>query len=77
MTLDEIAQQLSELHQDLIRSHPPQVMTPREAAKFLSVTDETLLRWRKDCVGPTYSQPNSRIVRYLHEDLIAFVKEHQ
>lgn len=77
MTLEQISDQLSVLHQDIIRSQPPEVMTSREAAKYLSVTDETLLRWRKDCVGPPYSQPNCRIVRYLHADLVAWMKEHQ
>lgn len=77
MTLEQISDQLTVLHQDIIRSQPPEVMTSRAAAKFLSVTDETMLRWRKDDVGPVFSQPNSRIVRYLHSDLVEFVKEHQ
>ena len=47
------------------------------AADFLGVTTETLLRWRKDAWGPKYSQPTPRMVRYLREDLITFLKEHQ
>ena len=77
MTLDQISERLDALHQDLVRSHPPQIMTTAEAARFLSVTDETLFRWRKDGVGPSYSQPNSRVIRYLHEDLLAWMKEQQ
>ena len=77
MTLNEIGERIAALHNDLIRSNPPQIMTSREAAQFLSVTDETMLRWRKDGVGPSYSQPNSRIVRYLHNDLVSWMKEHQ
>jgi hypothetical protein len=77
MNLKQISEQLSDLHRDIVRSHPPELMTPREAANYLSITNETLLRWRKDCVGPKYSQPNSRIVRYLRDDLVEFVKEHQ
>jgi len=77
MTLDQIAERLDSLHQDLVRSHPPQIMTTTEAARFLSVTDETLFRWRKDGVGPSYSQPNSRVVRYLHQDLLDWMKEQQ
>ncbi len=75
MTIDELSEQLEALHNDLIRSHPPQVMTCREAAQFLAVTDETLFRWRKDGVGPSYSQPNSRLIRYLYDDLVAWMKE--
>lgn len=55
----------------------PEVMTPAQAAAFLRVTTETLFRWRKDGSGPRYSQPNARIVRYLRDDLIAFLKENR
>ena len=77
MTIDELA--ALEMHAELrlLRSNPPQVMTSREAAQFLSVTDETMFRWRKDGVGPSYSQPNSRIVRYLRDDLVEWMREHQ
>ena len=54
-----------------------EVMTPSDAADFLGVTTETLLRWRKDAWGPKYSQPTPRMVRYLREDLITFLKEHR
>ena len=77
MTIEKIGQQLADLHRDLIRSHPPEVMTPAEAAEYVGVTTETLFRWRKDAIGPKYSQPNPRIVRYLRDDLLAFLKEHQ
>ena len=77
MTIDELSEQLKTLHNDLIRSHPPQVMTSREAGQFLGVTDETMFRWRKDGIGPSYSQPNSRVVRYLHEDLVSWMKENR
>ena len=77
MTIDELSEQLKTLHNDLIRSNPPHVMTSREAGQFLGVTDETMFRWRKDGIGPSYSQPNARLVRYLHEDLVSWMKEHQ
>ena len=54
-----------------------EVMTPQEAADFLRVKVDTLMRWRKDGVGPKYSQPNWRIVRYTREDLLAWLKEQQ
>lgn len=77
MTIDQLSEQISELRKDVIRSNPPQVMNTQEAACFLGVTDETMFRWRKDGVGPKYSQPNSRIVRYLRDDLISWMKEYQ
>lgn len=77
MTIEELSEQLQSLQKDLIRSNPPEVMTCREAALFLSVTDETMLRWRKDGVGPSYSQPNSRVVRYLTRDLVAWLEDNR
>ncbi len=73
----EISQQIADLRAVIVRANPPEVMTPQEAAAFLGVTDETLFRWRKDGFGPAYSQPNSRIVRYLRDDLISWLEEHR
>lgn len=77
MTLDEIADKLSAIHDGLARAHPPQVMTTEEAAAFLGVTPETLFRYRKDAIGPKYSRINDRVIRYLHDDLVAWMKEHR
>lgn len=77
MTLDEIGQQLADLHRDLIRSHPPILMTTKECAAFMSVTEETLFRWRKDGFGPPYSQPNVRVIRYNRDDVVAWMQEHR
>ncbi|MDJ0993803.1 MAG: helix-turn-helix domain-containing protein [Dinoroseobacter sp.] len=77
MTLDQIHDSISALRQDLVRSNPPEIMTSRECAAFMDVSDETLVRWRKDGFGPPYSQPNSRIVRYLRSDVIDWLREHQ
>lgn len=56
-------------------SRPPEVMTPAEAAEFLSLTVDTLFRYRKDAKGPRYCQTGDRTVRYLREDLVAWLKE--
>ncbi|WP_217356943.1 helix-turn-helix transcriptional regulator [Ruegeria arenilitoris] len=77
MTIQDIGQQIADLRVDMIRANPPQVMNPEEAATFLGVTTETLFRWRKDGNGPKFSQPTSRVVRYLRSDLIEFLREYQ
>lgn len=77
MTLNEIGQQLADLHRDVLRANPPEIMTPKEAAGFIGVTEDTLFRWRKDATGPKYAKPTERMVRYLKDDLIAFLKEHR
>lgn len=75
MTLDEIGQQLTDLRAHMNLAHPPAVMTPAQAAEMIGVTTETLFRWRKDRVGPPYSQPTSRIVRYVRDDVLAWMRE--
>lgn len=77
MTLNEIGQQLAELRDQLQKNMPRDVMTPGEAAEMIGVSVETLYRWRKDGFGPAYSQPNHRVVRYLREDVLAFLREHR
>ena len=75
MTIAELAASIEELRETVLRSHPPEIMTPKECAAYLEVTDETLFRWRKDGFGPPYSQPNSRIVRYLRSEVVEWLKE--
>jgi predicted DNA-binding transcriptional regulator AlpA len=75
MTQLDLSQQIADLRAVVLRANAPEVMTPGEAAEFLGVTTETLYRWRKDAWGPRYSQVNPRIVRYLRDDLVAFLRE--
>ncbi|WFE74258.1 AlpA family transcriptional regulator [Roseinatronobacter sp. S2] len=77
MTLEKLGQEMADLRSVVLRANAPEVMTPGEAAEFLGVTTETLYRWRKDAWGPKYSQVNARIVRYLRDDLVAFLREKQ
>ena len=66
-TIDQLSQEIKELRKDLFRAIPPKAMNPVEAAQFLGVTTETLFRWRKDGIGPRYSQPTPRFLRYACE----------
>ena len=59
------------------RTNPPLIMTSQEAAYVLGVTTESLLRWRKDGIGPRYCKPSPRVLRYLRDDLLAWNKESQ
>lgn len=58
-----------------VRIDVPAVMTPDECAEFLGLSKETLLNWRKTGDGPKWSQPTDRIVRYLGEDVISWLRE--
>lgn len=76
MAVGDLSQQIAELRELIVRAHPPEVMKPSEAAALIGVAVETLQRWRKDGFGPKYIQPNVRIVRYLRDDVLAFLEEH-
>ena len=48
-------------------------MTLAQAAQFLGVSEDYLRDHRKRRWGPPYSQPASKIVRYMRSDLIAWL----
>ncbi|WP_417809625.1 helix-turn-helix transcriptional regulator [Thioclava sp.] len=68
---------LAELRSAIEAQQYPQIMTPAQAADFLGVSDYYLLDLRKRKSGPAYSQPASKIVRYIRDDLIAWMNEHR
>lgn len=74
MKLGEISDQLTSLKDALVRSHPPDVMTTQEASAYLNMSEMTVFNMRKDGKGPKFFQPTPRLVRYLKEDLIDWVK---
>eukprot|EP00581_Thalassiosira_minuscula_P026121 CAMPEP_0184404978 /NCGR_PEP_ID=MMETSP0738-20130409/235_1 /TAXON_ID=385413 /ORGANISM="Thalassiosira miniscula, Strain CCMP1093" /LENGTH=77 /DNA_ID=CAMNT_0026761233 /DNA_START=166 /DNA_END=399 /DNA_ORIENTATION=+ len=68
---------LAELRSAIEAQQYPQIMTPAQAADFLGVSDYYLLDLRKRKAGPAYAQPASKIVRYMRDDLIAWMNEHR
>ncbi|GIT86175.1 AlpA family transcriptional regulator [Roseobacter sp. OBYS 0001] len=75
--MTDILSAIAELRRDMRRSEPPLIMTPSECAEVIGVTEDTLLHWRKDAMGPPYSKPTSRCVRYLRDDVVAWLEEHR
>lgn len=51
----------------------PEIMTPAQAAQFLGVSEDYLRDHRKAKSGPAYSQPATKIVRYMRSDLISWL----
>ena len=45
------------------------LITERDAAKFLGLTDRTMQAWRRKGGGPRYVKISSRCIRYRREDL--------
>jgi excisionase family DNA binding protein len=46
-----------------------QLLTPREAAALLKVTQRTLRTWRADSEGPPYYKLNGKTIRYPADKL--------
>lgn len=76
-TADDLLDHFPELRADFRRAFPPNIMTSTEAADYIGCKEVTLRTWRKDGFGPPYSQPTERTVRYLREDIDAWLKEHR
>ena len=70
MTHDNL---LAELRTAIEAQNFPEIMTPAQAAQFLGVSEDYLRDHRKRKSGPPYSQPASKIVRYMRPDLIAWL----
>lgn len=50
----------------------PALLTTKEAAAFLQVSEKTLEKWRTKGTGPKFRRLGHRTVRYLQADLIAW-----
>src|SRR3954463_16787960 len=53
-----------------------QLMTSGSVARYLSVSEATLSRWRRDGVGPTWINLNG-IARYRRGDVELFLEGHR
>ncbi len=70
MTQDDL---LAELRAAIEAQSYPEIMTPAQAAQFLGLSEDYLRDHRKRKSGPPYSQPASKIVRYMRSDLVAWL----
>jgi hypothetical protein len=70
MTHDDL---LAELRASIEAQSYPEIMTPAQAAQFLGLSEDYLRDHRKRKSGPPYSQPASKIVRYMRSDLVAWL----
>ena len=52
-----------------------QRLTTKEAAKFLSVSEQTMLNWRAQRRGPKYFKLGLKSVRYKLKDLEDWLNE--
>ena len=50
----------------------PEIMTPAQAAQFLGVPEDYLRDHRRSKSGPAYSQPATKIIRYMRSDLASW-----
>ena len=52
------------------------LLTQREAASVLRLSERTLERWRVAGIGPRFIRLSRRSIRYRQEDLAAHVAAH-
>jgi predicted DNA-binding transcriptional regulator AlpA len=49
------------------------LLTPKQAAEFLSVPEGTLAQWRSQSRGPVFVKLEGRLVRYRARDLENYI----
>lgn len=49
------------------------LLTPKEAAGYLKVSEKTLEGWRSDGIGPKFYRMGTRRVRYFMADITAWL----
>ena len=74
--LSPVLARIDELERRLLRNDPPVVMNGKECADFLRYSPEHLSRLKKDGLGPKCSKPGKE-VRYLRDDVIDWLRQHQ
>jgi predicted DNA-binding transcriptional regulator AlpA len=48
----------------------PALLTPKDAAAFLQLSEKTLEKWRSKGTGPKFRRMGHRTVRYSQDDLL-------
>ena len=54
--------------------HANRLLTPAEAAEYVGLTEETLLRWRMRGQGPAFLKLGRKVVRYSRADIDAWAE---
>ena len=54
---------------------PQTVLTTKQAAKYLGVSEAALRLWRSEGKGPRWFKAGVRMVRYLRSDLDLWIEE--
>ena len=49
-------------------------LTPRQAAKYVGISDAALRLWRSEGKGPRYFKAGEKLVRYRRTDLDAWIE---
>ena len=52
-----------------------QLYSPEELAQYLSVSTQTLLRWRNDGKGPKFSYLAPKLIRYTSKDVQDWIEQ--
>lgn len=51
------------------------ILTTKQAADFLQVSERTLQRYRDEGRGPKFLEPEPKVIRYLESDLIKWLEQ--
>jgi excisionase family DNA binding protein len=52
----------------------PSTLTPKQAAKYVGISEAALRLWRAEGQGPRYFRAGERLVRYRRADLDSWIE---
>lgn len=52
----------------------PSTLTPKQAAKYVGISEAALRLWRAEGKGPRYFRAGEKLVRYRRADLDAWIE---
>lgn len=52
-----------------------QALTPKQAAKYIGVSQAALRLWRAGGIGPRYYKAGTKLVRYRRADLDCWIED--
>lgn len=57
-----------------MKTEPPNAMTPKEAARYVGVSEAVLRLWRSRGEGPRYFRAGEKLIRYRRGDLDGWIE---
>lgn len=61
-----------------LEQNPARCFTPQVVARYLNISEQRLMAWRREGIGPKWFRPpgSARAVRYRGRDVMTWIRNH-